>query len=183
MIEIPQPALALNSSDFGPSDHYRMQYNTVVPRSWSVQNIADSISTTIAAAGGRLSSLVINAHGMAGPDGVALGTGLHYGSIAPLFVFSGQIGRIYLCACQVADTGAGYEFCRFLSLQLNAPVVASKEPQTIGTSDREGVGTTGAGAGVFFYGQVRENFIDNFEGTTYEFLPDGSRTDWRGNGA
>jgi len=53
----------------------------------------------------RLSALGINAHGMAGPDGVALGTGLHYGSIASLFVFSGQIGRIYLCACQ----GAGYE--------------------------------------------------------------------------
>ena len=105
-----------------------MQYNTVVPRSWSVQDIADSISTTIAAAGARLSSLVINAHGMAGPGGAALGAGVHYGSIAPLFVFSGRIGRIYLCACQVADTGVGYEFCRFLSMPLNVPVVASKEP-------------------------------------------------------
>jgi hypothetical protein len=182
MIEIPQPALALNSADFGPSDHYRMQFNHVVPRSWSVQAIADAIGTAMTAAG-SLRALVVNAHGMCGPDGVALGTGLHIGSVAPLLMFRGSIERVYLCACQVADTGNGYEFCRFLAMRLNAPVVASKEPQVVTTADRAGAGRSTADLGVFAYGQVPENCIDNFEGTTYEFQPDGGRVDWRGNSA
>jgi len=170
LITIPQPALALNSGAFEIRDHYRMDYNAVIPTSWDIPTVRGIVETNITAAGGNLLSLVINAHGMCGPDGIALGTGLHLGNLAEFCTDAvrGHIRKIYCCSCEVANTGAGYEFCRAFAIQSGAIVIASKDPQIVGFSDRE-----------WSTAQVPEDQIDDFEGTTYAFHPDGGRTDYR----
>jgi len=173
MITIPQPALALNSSDFEVRDHYRMDYNAVISRSLDIPSVAAVVETNLASAGGRLSALVINAHGMAGPDGIALGTGLHLGTLGDFCTpaIREHIRTIYCCSCEVANTGAGYEFCRALALQSGAIVIASFDPQIVGFSDRE-----------WSTAQVPEDQIDDFEGTTFAFHPDGGRTTFHCSG-
>jgi hypothetical protein len=170
VISIPQPAMALNSAAFDVRDHYRMDYNEVVSLSADMVTVASAVEASLTAAGGSLRALVINAHGLAGPDGIALGTGFHLGNIADFCTpaIRGHIDKIYCCSCEVANTGPGYEFCRSLAMQSGAIVIASKDPQVVGFSDRE-----------WSTAQVPEDHIDDFEGTTYAFHPDGGRTTYR----
>ncbi|MBW6401036.1 DUF4347 domain-containing protein [Roseomonas sp. HJA6] len=135
MIPIPQPALALNSSDFSTASHYTMEHEVVVRRIIRPESIIDMVSG--AAGSGRLRAVIINAHGMAGPDGVALGTGLHLGNVHLWGAVHGLIDRIWLCACQVADTPDGQSLCQSLAVATGAEVVASSDPQSVGGADRE----------------------------------------------
>lgn len=139
MITIPQPALALNSTDFPPQSHYRMQYNEIVSHSHDMTWIKTKILEYASRAPrGILQGLIINAHGWCA-DGVDIGTGLNQASLAILNAsdaLRGKIREIYLCSCEVADTTGGQEFCRQLAYQLHTYVVASETEQTVGSVDR-----------------------------------------------
>jgi hypothetical protein len=191
MIPIEQVALALNSADFPAPAHYTMQFDEIIPRSMRVETIVDLVLA--AAAGARrisaaasgsawpmtsaspgarpLASLVINAHGMCGPDGVALGTGLHAGNVGLWLPVQDMINRIWLCACEVADTHAGERFCHELAQVTHAEVIASKVEQRAGDEDREAVIEILPTTEIFplRLGRMPRFMIDEFEGPVYSW--------------
>lgn len=139
MISVHQPSLALNSSDFGTMYHYRMQFNEVITRSMNTTSVATLLERNIRKAGGRLHALIINAHGMASPDGIALGTGLHLGTIDSFCASAvrGKIEKIYCCSCEVVSTSTGFQFCRTFARLIGGVVIASKDPQIVRNSELE----------------------------------------------
>ena len=170
MIPIPQPALALNTSEFGPEYHYTMQASETVTRYARVEFIVESVLRHAGEQGGRLEALVINAHGMAGPDGVALGVGLHFGNAHLWGPAHGLVGRIWLCACQVADTRAGRDFCQALAAATGAEVVGTVEPQVATYRDLEPT------FGIFplRLARIPPDCVDEFEGPIFLWSPDGA---------
>ncbi|MBP0465534.1 hypothetical protein J5Y09_16530 [Roseomonas sp. PWR1] len=173
MIPIPQPALALNSTDFGVSDHYTMRFNETVHRTLRPDNVVAMVSHGVRLAGeGGLAAIVINAHGMWGPDGVALGTGLHLGNTHLWSRVNGQIRRIWICACQVADTRAGWQFCQALAVASGAEVVGAVLPQVAATSDREFALDLAHGR----LARIPPMHVDEYEGPVTIWLPDGRTT-------
>ncbi|GGJ16298.1 DUF4347 domain-containing protein [Neoroseomonas lacus] len=174
MIPIPQPALALNSSDFPTSSHYTMEHEVLVRRIIRPEAIVDMVSA--AARSGRLHAVIINAHGMAGPDGVALGTGLHLGNVHLWGAVHGLIERIWMCACQVADTLDGQRFCQSLAVVTGAEVVASSDPQSVGGADREFAFDWN-----WRLARIPPLQIDDFEGHVMLWGPDGVVQDYAPN--
>jgi hypothetical protein len=173
MIPIPQPALALNSTDFGASDHYTMRFTNRVSRTLRPPNIVDLVAFAVRQAGdGGLAAVVINAHGMEMPDGVALGTGLHLGNVHLWARVHGQIRRIWLCACEVANTRAGWQFCQSLAVASGAEVIGAVIPQLSFDTDREMVLDLANGR----LARIPPMQVDEFEGPVTIWLPDGRTT-------
>ncbi|MFT3734844.1 MAG: hypothetical protein QM776_07445 [Rhodocyclaceae bacterium] len=180
MIHIPFPSLSLNSDDFAPRDHYHLQRNYVIPSihqdgprssnpGISMTRLKDIILTTVEEMGHV--NLVINAHGMCDPEGVALGSGMSSASIEEggFGDLAGRIRMIYICACEVAQTPEGVTFCYDLARLTQAPVIASEVPQTSGWGDLEFEWS-------WAMARMPNDVIDEFEGTTWMFQPDGTRS-------
>lgn len=171
MIHITQPSLALNSADFGIGDHYTMRYNLVVSRAMDMINLRGIILYYLTCVpGDRMNALVINAHGMYDPDGVAIGTGLSSSSLIHLNTnnaLRNKFQRIYLASCEIAGSISGQDFCSKLALQLNCEVVASEINQAVTAADR----TDLSGATPV----IASSQIDEFEGTTYLWNSNGTR--------
>lgn len=168
MIRIPSPSVALNSSQFAPRDHYRLDRNFIVDRN-DPPGFRDSMASVAHWVVGGVSrgglQVVINAHGMERPDGVALGEGLHAGTMRPLTMWRGRVARIWLVACEMAATNGSRNFCRQLAEVTGAEVIAATAPQVTGVSDRR-----------FEFGRgfmMPPGVIDRFEGTVWRFHPDG----------
>jgi hypothetical protein len=166
MITIQQPALALNSTDFGRGNHYRMIYNVRVDHSRDMTWIKEQILRYTD--GTYLNALIINAHGWCS-DGIYIGNGLNLNSL-PIFnagnALTDKIRNIYLCGCAISNTPDGAEFCRQLAIQLNTNVIASENDQVLTISDQTEVGL------------IPFMQIDEFEGTVYRWLPSGVRTNF-----
>lgn len=175
MISIPQPALALNSSDFPTQSHYTMQSDVVVSRLLRPEHVIDMVRAATGSMG-RLRAVIINAHGMAGPDGVALGTGLHLGNAHLWGSVHGLVDRIWMCACQVADTHAGQQFCQAVAAGSGAEVVASADPQMVGGGDREFAFDWN-----WRIARIPPMQIDDFEGRVMLWTPDGAIRDYDPN--
>lgn len=175
MIPIPQPALALNSGDFPTASHYTMAQDVVVRRIIRPEHIVDMVNAAATRASG-LRAVIVNAHGMAGPDGVALGTGLHLGNVHLWGAVHGLIDRIWLCACQVADTLDGQRFCQALAAVTGAEVVASSDPQSVGGPDREFAFDWN-----WRLARIPPMQIDDFEGRVMLWSPDGTVRDYNPN--
>jgi hypothetical protein len=168
MIPIPSPSVALNSSEFGPGDRYRLDRNFVVCRD-DPPRFRDSIAAVahwvLAGAPRSPMQVVINAHGMERPDGVALGEGLHETTLPRLAVWQGRVARIWLVACQMAATAGARHFCARLAAVTGAEVIAATADQRATVFDRR-----------FEFGRgflMPPGMIDDFEGVVWRFLPDG----------
>lgn len=168
MIRIPSPSVALNTSDFGPRDRYRLDRSFTVCRDDppgfrdSMASVAQWVVGGVSASGMHV---VINAHGMERPDGVALGEGLHEHSMHRLAIWRGRVARIWLVACEMAATVGARRFCGRLAGVTGAEVIAATAPQVAGIGDRRYEWRRGF--------LIPPGMIDDFEGTVWRFHPDG----------
>lgn len=168
MIRIPSPSVALNTSEFGRRDRYRLDRTYTVCRD-DPPGFRDSMASVAqwvvgGVSGGGL-QVVINAHGMERPDGVALGEGLHEGTMHRLTIWQGRVARVWLVACEMAATNGSRHFCRRLAAVTGAEVIAATAPQYAGFGDR-----------AFEFGRgfmIPPGVIDAFEGTVWRFQADG----------
>jgi hypothetical protein len=168
MIRIPSPSVALNTSEFGRRDRYRLDRTYTVCRD-DPPGFRDSMASVAqwvvgGVSGGGL-QVVINAHGMERPDGVALGEGLHETTMQRLTIWRGRVARIWLVACEMAATNGSRKFCTRLAQVTGAEVIAATAQQYAGAGDRR-----------FEFGRgfmIPPGVIDPFEGTVWRFHPDG----------
>ncbi|WP_137125188.1 hypothetical protein [Roseomonas sp. HF4] len=174
MITIPQPALALNSTEFPSESHYTMRHTHRVTRGTPVDAIVTLVAGALAASGGRLEAVIINAHGMFAPDGVALGTRLHLGNAHLWGRVAGAIRRIWLCACQVADTQAGQDFCQALSAATGSEMIGALEEQVARSGDREWAFDPNH----LRFARIPPGQIDEFEGVVYAWTAGAGRLDF-----
>lgn len=168
MIRIPSPSVALNTSEFGPRDRYRLDRSFTVCRD-DPPGFRDSMASVahwvLGGAPAGAMHVVINAHGMERPDGVALGEGLHEGTMTRLAGWRGRVARIWLVACEMAATPGARQFCRRLAAVTGAEVISATAPQYAGFGDR-----------AFEFGRgfmIPPGVIDDFEGVAWRFRPDG----------
>jgi len=168
VIPIPSPSVALNSSEFERRDRCRLDRSFTVCRD-DPPGFRDSMASVAqwvvgGVSGGGL-QVVINAHGMERPDGVALGEGLHEGTMQRLTIWRGRVARIWLVACEMAATSGSRHFCVRLAQVTGAEVIAATAPQYASGWDRP-----------FEFGRgfmIPPGMIDPFEGTVWRFHPDG----------
>jgi hypothetical protein len=168
MISIPSPSVALNTSEFEQRDRYRLDRNFVVCRD-DPPGFRDSIATVaywvLSGAPRSPMQVVINAHGMVSPDGVALGEGLHETTLPRLAGWQGRVARIWLVACQMAATPGARHFCTRLAAVTGAEVISATADQRATVFDR----SFEIGRGFL----MPPGVIDDFEGVIWRFLPDG----------
>ena len=158
MIQIPQPALALNSHNV-PQPILRMWNYGVVPATNSPDEIMGWIQHIAASAPGRkLKSLVLNCHGMGRSGqlgyGLAIGTGIFHTNVHSFNQINGMVETIYITACGASHiargataggSGDGHYLISSIAREAGAMVVASTELQLPAPS-------------------IPTNFIDSFEG-------------------
>lgn len=158
MIEIPQPALALNSHDV-PQPILRMWNFGVVPASNSPVTIMGWIQHVAASAPNRrLKSLVLNCHGIGRSGqlgyGLSIGTGINHANVHSFNLINGLVETIYITACGASHiargatpggSGDGHYLISSIAREAGAMVVAATELQLPAPA-------------------IPTNFIDSYEG-------------------
>lgn len=153
MIDIEQPAMALNASDCPPP--MRMWHTWEVKSHYKRPDIIGwAAEVARGAPGGKLKSIVICSH--ADPGNLLLGEGFKKSHTSLFKGWKNLVEMIFLQGCAIA-AGDGYSFCSEVAVYANCYVVASTRIQEISRSI-----TT------MPYGK-----IDVFEGMTITFGPNG----------
>jgi hypothetical protein len=157
MINIPQPAMALNAHNV-PGPDYKMWNTWRVPANESVDHILDwTAKVASACSGSRLKALVINCHGS--PASLGLGAGIGWGEL-PLFTkLKGCVDDIWIVACNIVSFGGpgdGNLFCGAMAKNAGANVYASDSSQTTG-----------------LWPTLPYGAIDGYEGSVWKWTPDG----------
>jgi hypothetical protein len=151
MIDIEQPAMALNASDCPPpmlmSNTWEVKSN--YRRTGIISWVAD---VARGAPGGKLKNVVICSH--ANPGHLLLGEGFKRAHTHLFKAWKNLVEMVYLQGCAIAS-GEGYSFCSEIAVYANCYVVASTRIQEI---DRTSMP----------FGK-----IDVFEGMTITFGPNG----------
>jgi hypothetical protein len=173
MIMLQSPSLAINSCD-APWPRYRM-WETVngdegMTPDAVVREIIRVNRLALEYEQSPLANVVINCHGAEG--GGALYTGgvddlaarINISRVNEFALLKKRnIGTIWLVACQAAQGNLGMQLCQALSVASGSQVVAGDEDQDTGVW----------GAFRIIQGGGRGQ-IDEFEGTVYSFLPNGT---------
>lgn len=181
MIKIPQPSMALNAPD--SPIRYRMAVTYNVPATEEIDVVLRQVrQAALRQPGKSLNCLAISCHGLyrdeqraLGGYGLALGRGigwlnsLHFGLLRE----GGDDGRplvdhIIISACGAADVsplnkkgdGNGVLLCQKIAMYSGAHVTASDAIQLVGPSSPP------------------PYYIDDFEGLTRRYAPDG-RVTWQ----
>jgi hypothetical protein len=166
--------MALNSDDV-PGVHYRMWNTWEVAANKTADDILTWVSTVARTApGGYLRTLIINCHGYygvagrsgTGGYGLKIGTGIFRSDTSKFSVLRGKVANIWFTACgtarisavNAAGNGDGNLFCSEIARNAGAYVVASTTHQ---------IGDL----------YLRANRIDDFEGLTLRYNPQG-QVDW-----
>jgi hypothetical protein len=183
LIQIPQPAMALNAGDSPGDDKiqpYTMQFNREVEDTDSPTSVLKEVANVAKTlAGGKLKVLVINCHGLEKQDkdgtwhggyGLQLGTQIHLVHVQVFHVLKDRVEIIVIAACGAADVsvtghkeGNGKFFCQRIAKLTGAKVIAANEGQKTG--------------GTFFQKGIPDGLIDGFEGDVFAFGPSGSDSD------
>jgi hypothetical protein len=173
MIMLQSPSLAINSCD-APWPRYRM-WETVngdegMTPDAVVREIIRVNRLALEYEQSPLANVVINCHGAEG--GGALYTGgvdelaarINISRVNEFALLKKRnIGTIWLVACQAAQGNLGMQLCQALSVASGSQVVAADEDQDTGVWGGARI-LQGGGRGQ----------IDEFEGTVYSFLPNGT---------
>lgn len=164
MIKVPFPHMVLNSHNV-PGEEYDMWNTWKVPKSTSVDHIVDWVATVAKGApGGKLETLIFNAHGK--PGKISIGQGITRNHVTKFSALSGLVARIWIVACRVAQiNGAGSitdgnYFCYRLAQESGAYVKASTAKQK-GPPD------------LLVTDFIPYGYIDSWEGTVYRWNPKG----------
>ena len=171
MIRLASPSIALHSHDV-PGYKYPMDYTINLAAGASALVVVSAIRNAVQQSAGKfLHNVVINCHGGSGALYVGGGGSapLDDTTISPFDQMRGEVGRIWLVACQVARGKAkrkgpeGIAFCAALAVTADCEVVAARRSQHVN--------------GVFAIFHPK-NHIDRFEGTVYLFSPLGTYAPW-----
>jgi hypothetical protein len=174
MIMLQSPSLVINSCD-APWPRYRM-WETVngdegmMPDA-VVREIIRVNRLALEHERSPLANVVINCHGADNGGGALYTGGVDYPSarinVSRVNEFSllkkRNIGTIWLVACQAAADNLGKQLCQALAVACGSQVVAGDEDQDTGIWGGFRI-VQGGGRGQ----------IDEFEGTVYSFLPNGT---------
>lgn len=153
MIDIEQPAMALNAPDCPPP--MRMWNTWNVGANFKRADIIGWVAEVARGApGGKLKSVVICSH--ANPAHLLIGEGFKKAHTGLFKAWKGIVEMVFLQGCAIA-AGDGYSFCSEIAFHANCYVVASTRIQEISRSI-----TT-----------MPYRKIDVFEGMTITFGPNG----------
>jgi hypothetical protein len=180
LIQIPQPAMALNSVLL--KMHYRLGDNDVEVNHQSLHTLLQDVARRARGVqGSKFRALVINCHGIEAfiPGSHHRQTGLGFGFVlgqpvelhhTPMFAkLKGLVDAIVLTSCGAATMsvqekkpGNGEFFCERIAKSARAKVYAGTGDQTPGELlSRKG---------------IPEGFIDGFEGEAFVFDANGVKT-------
>jgi hypothetical protein len=168
-ISVPFPHMVLNSHDVPPPD-YGMLNSWKVGKSETVDHMVDWIKTVALGMpdGGKIRTLIFNAHGS--PGAIHVGQGIGLGDLHKFQLLKTKDGlplikEIWIVACKVAGKGKfvsggpdGETFCKDLALATGALVTAGTREQRTGTD------------------KIPLWHIDEWEGEVRTYDPKGNRT-------
>lgn len=164
VIKGPSPHMVLNSHNVPPPDYY-MDTTWKVPDSTPVSQMIRRIAEAArATAGGTLTTVVFNSHGL--PGHISLGVGIYPPDAAAFAGLNGLVKRIWFVACRVADdyretasaAPDGKAFCRDVAVAAEAYVTAGSANQTAGKMC------------------IAPGYIDEWVGEVFTFNPQGAKT-------
>ena len=169
MIKMKSPSLAINSYDV-PGPNYKMWQTVNASKGMTPVSLLGEIlrvnEVALQYKQKPLQNIVINCHG---GDGRLYIGGLDYPpmDINNIGIFSvlktGDIGTIWLVACEVLASGFGKRFCQSLAMTSGSEVVAADVNQDVGPW-----------SSLRIYTSWTRGLIDDYEGTVFSFRADGS---------
>ncbi|MGH9946139.1 MAG: DUF4347 domain-containing protein [Pyrinomonadaceae bacterium] len=174
MIRLSEPSMAMHSHDV-PGYKYNMWKSFKMWRETTAHDVVNWILWGINNSPEMyLDNVVINCHGA--PGGVILGDKeliksendkyewIYAGNVG---LFSpvknkGNLGTIWLVACEVAKGSKGKNFCSSLAKAAGCNVIAADKIQRVNFG--------------FYLQSCPDNCIDNFEGTAYRWDKQGNQS-------
>ena len=158
MIKMSYPHMALNADNV-PGWDYQM-FNTwsgIGKPTTALQIAARIFAVAVTAPGGKLKSVVLNAHG--GPGKIKLGVGITQENLLHFSILKGVVSEIWIIACSVAASGTvrdGQSFCSEFAKTTGSYIFAGVSKQ-------------------MSYPLLPHGYIDDMEGLVFCWSPSGER--------
>jgi hypothetical protein len=166
MFKVAEPAVALNDMRVG--GHFQLSRSIKVRANDSRTNIVRAVASYAAGSpGGRLTSLVLNSHGL--PGYLIMGEGFWQPHTSLFEEWAGLVSNVWITACSIASrcptqgelpgwlkgqSSDGYLFCQEMARRARCNVIASLNDQDVPN-----------------HSKIPSGYIDAFEITLLCFRP------------
>lgn len=161
MIGMSYPHMALNAKGVPGWDYQMSRTWSGIEKTTTALEIASRIfANAVTSPGGRLKSVVLNAHGK--PGRISLGVGITQENLSNFGILKGVVGEIWIIACSVASKSGtetikdGQAFCSAFAKTTSAYVFAGVSLQSS-------------------YPILPAGYIDDMEGIVFCWDPNGQR--------